>query len=396
MKITRAGIGVLVASLICFVVGRIFGTLEAHLLAAIGLATVLIAAAYTAATKLDIHIQRQATPTRLRTGVPARVDLVLTNRHRWATPVMRADDQLSGRPGASVHLAKIRHGEASRIAYRLPTARRGELLIGPLDLTIGDPLGLVRSTTRAANQVRLVVRPELLDLGVLQATAGHDPTADQQPIKALASSGDEFFALRAYVLGDELRRVHWKASARTGELVVRQEERPRTGRVTVVLDRRADAYDGRGFDRACSVAISALYAGWRGDDALRFLTTSPSSVSELRSRQELDSVDEQLALLTTASDASLIRTVDELARVGRGGTVVLITGVPGPELIAATERARRVFGVVLPVVCQPNEHDPTGLAPGYLVHDGTIDFVAAWRAALAPSGVGSSNLTGVS
>ena len=101
-------------------------------------------------------------------------------------------------------------------------------------------------------------------------------------------------------------------------------------------------------------------------------------------------------MLTTASDASLIRTVDELAKVGRGGTVVLITGVPGPELIAATERARRVFGVVLPVVCQPNEHDPTGLAPGYLVHDGTTDFVAAWRAALAPSGVGSSNLTGVS
>ncbi len=387
MKITRAGLGVLAASVICFIVGRVFGTLEAQLLAAIGFSTLAIAALYTAAARLDLRVQRLASPTRLRVGVPARVDLALTNRGRRPTPVLRADDQLSGRTGASLYLARIRRDGVARIAYRLPTARRGELLIGPLDLTVGDPLGLVRTISRAANQVRLVVRPQLMELGVLRATAGHEPTADQQPIKALASSGDEFFALRPYVVGDELRRVHWKSSARSGELVVRQEERPRAGRVTVVLDRRADVYDDRGFDRACSVAISALYAGWRSDDALRFLTTSPASLTDVRSRNDLDAIDEQLALLSTSRDASLIRTVDELARIGRGGTVVIITGSPGTELDAAVDRARRVFGVVLPVVCQAVERssadntEPLPSTTSYLIHDGTSDFATAWAGA---------------
>lgn len=380
MRLTRAGIGIALAGLICFVIGRLFGTTEMHFLAAMCLVAVVAAAIFTSVSSLDLSVARVATPSRLRAGTPARIDLSLRNKGNRRTPVLQADDQLNSEKGASLLLAPIASKDRAEIAYRLPTQRRGELTVGPLDLTISDPLGLTKSVARASGQVRLVVHPELLNLGVLHATAGHDPTADLQPIRALASGGDEFFALRPYVVGDELKRVHWKSSARTGELVVRQEERPRTGRVTVVLDRHRDAYNDAGFDRACSVAVSALYAAWRGDDALRFLTTTPGSVSEIRSRQELDAVDEQLALLQMAADASVARTVDEVSRLGRGGTLVLISGSPSTDLTNSIERARRTFGVVIPVVCNVEDAEPPA---GMLCHNGSIDFAESWRSLLA-------------
>lgn len=379
MRLTRAGFGLLIVGIACLAVGRIFGADELFSLAAMCGVALVIAVVYTATVRLDLAVGRTATPTRLRAGTPARIDLTLTNRANRPTPVVTLQDHVQHAPGASLLLASIHRDATARVAYRLPTRRRGELAVGPLDLTLGDPLGLTSSTVRASDQIQLMVHAELVDLGELHAVAGNDPTADQQPIRALAVGGDEFFALRPYVVGDELRRVHWRASARTGELVVKQEERPRTGRVTVVLDRRREVYDDEGFERAVSATLSVLHAGWRGDDALRFLTTATSAFTDIRSRGELDAVDEQLATITTTESASLVRTIEELSRVGRGGTLVIVTGVPASDLAAAIDRARRGFGTVLAVISQGT--DLSELGTWAVQHDGINDFPQAWAAA---------------
>ncbi len=378
MRPTRAGIGLTIVGIGCLVVGRVFGTTEMYFLAAMCLVTIVAAVVYTASARLDLTVSRVANPTRLRVGTPARIDLTLHNQASRKTPVLQVQDNVQNSTGASLLLASITPNDEARIAYRLPTRRRGQLTVGPLDLTLGDPLGLTSSTVRASDHVGLLVHPTLVDLGVLHATAGHDPTADQQQIRALASGGDEFFALRPYVVGDELRRVNWRASARTGELVVRQEERPRTGRVTVVLDRRREIYDEDGFERAVSAALSALHAGWRGDDALRFLTSASSGFTDIRSRGELDAVDEQLASIDTTPDASLVRTLDELGRVGRGGTLIVVTGLASAELPGALDVARRSFGLVHTIVCQSPLPDTM---PGAVLHDGVNDFPSAWQTA---------------
>ncbi|MEZ5379000.1 MAG: DUF58 domain-containing protein [Acidimicrobiales bacterium] len=375
MRLTRAGLGLAVSAAIAFVIGRLFGADELLILAAIQLAALVIAVLAAASTRLDLSISRTANPARLRAGTPARIDVAITNRARRSTPMLLAVDHISGTPGASLHLAPIKGGASAPIAYRLPTARRGLIDVGPLDLRFGDPLGLTRGSVRASDLITLVVHPELVDLGALHAIAGHDPTADQQPIRALATGGDEFFALRPYVIGDELRRVHWRASARMGDLVVRQDERPRTGRVTVLLDLRRSSYDEPGFERAVSAALSALYAGWRGDDALRFITTGNSAISDIRSRHELDAIDEQLATITTTESASLVRSIESLTKMGRGGTLVVITGRPTNELPHALDRARRSFGVVTTVVCQPCDDPPADA----IVFDGTTPLQHLWR-----------------
>jgi uncharacterized protein (DUF58 family) len=277
-------------------------------------------------------------------------------------------------------LAPIPSRGQARIAYRLPTSRRGLIKVGPLDLTLGDPLGLTEARLQAAEVTNLMVHPQLIELRPLVAIAGHDPTAEQQPIRSLANAGDEFFALRPYMVGDELKRVNWRATARLDELVVRQEEKPKTGRVTVVLDRRREVYDEDGFERAVSAALSALHSGFRGGDALRFLTSATPAVTDIRTRSELDAVDEELALIATTESASLIRSLEDQSKIGRGGTLVVVTGIIAEHLETAVSRARRNFGLVVVITCQR----PVGTAPKWAIcHDGHSDLPGAWYQALS-------------
>ena len=383
MRPTRAGLGLLIVGLALALAGRLLGILELYLLAGMALVALILAAVYTLTTRLDLSISRVTTPARLRAGTPARVDLAIANRSRRRTPVLSAHDHVQGGRGASVLLAPFGSGREARVAYRLPTNRRGRLGIGPLDLSLGDPLGLTRSQVRAAGTTELMVHPQLLDLAPLVAVAGHDPTADQQPIRAIATTGDEFFALRPYVVGDELRRVNWRASARLDDLVVRQEERPKTGRVTVVLDRRAEVYDDAGFERAVSAALSALHSGFRGGDALRFLTTASPAVSDIRTRSELDGVDEQLALIEPTRSASLIRSMEELSRVSRGGTLVVVTGALTEAVEPVVARARRAFGLVLVIACvRSPTYQPDPDRGWAITYDGATDLAGQWQSAI--------------
>lgn len=365
MRLTRAGWGLLGTAVACGAVGRLFGTVELYLLAATALACLLVAVVFVGFTRLELTVRRTAAPTRLRVGSPARIELALTNLARLPTPPLRLEDRLGEERSAIVHVAPVRHGATCVVAYHLPTRSRGRLRVGPLHLVVGDPLGLVTSRIDATGGVDLVVHAPLDDLGALHARAGNDPSAEQQTSRALAAGGDEFFALRPYVVGDELRRVHWPTSARLGELVVKQEERARTGRVTVLFDVRREAYTEAGFERAVSAALSVLTAGWRGDDSLRYATSASSVFTDLRSRAELDAIDEQLALITPTGSASVVRTLDQLGRISRGGTLVVVTGVPSEQLDSAIEMAGRRFNAVTVVYCEPHGHSTSRQAsPG--------------------------------
>ena len=76
----------------------------------------------------------------------------------------------------------------------------------------------------------------------LPQTHGRDPHAGAEHPNAVARSGEDFYALRPYVVGDDLRRVHWPSTARHDELMVRQDELPWQGRATVLLDVRRGAH----------------------------------------------------------------------------------------------------------------------------------------------------------
>ena len=95
------------------------------------------------------------------------------------------------------------------------------------------------------------------------------PTAVRNRQMVQASRRDSFRGLREYVAGDDLRLVHWRSSARTGELVVRQDEQPRPQATAVVLDLRRTAHAGLSLERAVSVAASVVLAGRRAGQEVR-------------------------------------------------------------------------------------------------------------------------------
>ncbi len=149
-----------------------------------------------------------------------------------------------------------------------------------------------------------------------------------------------------------------------------------------MLDRRAEVYDDESFERAVSAALSALHSGFQGGDALRFLTTAGPAVSDIRTRSELDGVDEQLALIEPTRSASLIRSLEELSRISRGGTLVVVTGALSDSVDPVVARATKAFGLVLVVTCAAGHHHRDGIPTWAITYDGATDLAAGWQDAI--------------
>ena len=164
------------------------------------------------------------------------MEVLVRNRGRRRTPVLTLRDGVTGTGGAELLLAPLERSGRVRAAYRLPTRRRGVITVGPLEVELGDPFGLARAAVIAAPASTLVVYPAVDDVPAASRSDGMDPHGWRTP--GLQTGGDEFHSLRPYVIGDDLRRVHWPSTARRDELTVRQDERHQQGRTTVLLDVR--------------------------------------------------------------------------------------------------------------------------------------------------------------
>src|SRR6185312_581993 len=119
--------------------------------------------------------------------------------------------------------------------------RRGRHALGPLRLRLVDPFGLVLRTSTGEDTVPLVVVPRVRPLGPGGPTGGSGGTGEGSR-RSIAVHGEDDVITRAYRHGDDLRKVHWRATARTGELMVRLEERPWRAQATLLLDTRARAH----------------------------------------------------------------------------------------------------------------------------------------------------------
>ena len=129
--------------------------------------------------------------------------------------------------------------------YTLRPVRRGVHRIGPLVAYGTDPLGLAEFARTVPGTERLLVLPRTVALHGIPHALGSSDGAHGAGA-AGSGQGRSDVLVRPYRSGDELRRVHWRSTARHDELMVRLEERPWRGGVTVLLDRRAGAHRGHG------------------------------------------------------------------------------------------------------------------------------------------------------
>src|SRR5215207_1623220 len=352
--LTRSGWSLLLVAAGLAVAGRAFGIIELFVGAA-ALATLAVAAVvYVRAVRVRLRMGRSISPTRVHSGGLTRVEVTATNVGRARTPVLRLRDPVGGTRGATLHLAPLARRATARAAYRLPTAHRGVVPVGPLTLEVSDPFGLARVTSTAAPRLEVTVYPHVDDIASPRHNRSRDPLSGSVSSTFLGRQGDDFYALRPYAIGDDLRRVHWPSTARHDELMVRQDELPYQDRTTVVLDVRKGAHDADTFEGAVSVAASVLTASWRQRDVIRFVTTGGhDSGTGAQALGGIDAMLEHLAIVQPVVQGSLHDVLGLLARPGGGGTLVVVLGRAAREEEARLGGLANRFGRIIVLTFDP-------------------------------------------
>ena len=267
----------------------------------------LLAAALMARTRYRITLERHVRPHRVRNGQGAEV--TLTVRNEGFTPpgnVLLEDEvgyALGARPRFS--LTGLGRGRTQVLRYRVSTDVRGKHLLGPGRLRVQDPLGLVEVHRRFRTTTPLVVLPAVVALdGAPGSVRSHGGAAHS---RSAASGETDDTTVRGYRRGDDVRRVHWRSSARAGELMVRNEEQSLRPSTTLVLDTRRSAHRGHGaassFETAVRATASALtHLHNQGDDVHLVLGRRGVEVPT-RTPQALEDALERLALLAPDDQA---------------------------------------------------------------------------------------------
>ncbi|SCL71839.1 DUF58 domain-containing protein [Micromonospora chersina] len=277
MGITARGVGLLVAAVVLLGVGFRYAYPELTVLgAAAGVAVGY--ALVTAAWRPRLTVERVADPDRVARGEPAAMVLTVRNTGRLRAANLLAEDRCGGRL-VPVPVLRLRPGRDTEVRYPVPTRRRGVVPVGPLRVTRRDPLGLVALARSYGEMVPVWVHPRIHPLSAVPTGAGRslDGRVDSVPHGSIT-----FDSLREYVVGDELRRVHWRTSARVGELMVRENVDTSLPRLVVVLDNRAAAHPDRdagvaeSFESGCEAAASVVAAAIREDLPVSLLVVAPA------------------------------------------------------------------------------------------------------------------------
>ncbi|GGK26113.1 membrane protein [Pilimelia terevasa] len=237
----------------------------------------LLGAWYVGRGRHHLRTRRELSPPRVAAGTPVRVRLHLRNAARLPVGTLLLAEGLPGALGAAPRLVLERLGPqaSTDVAYTLEPARRGRYPIGPLRARVTDPFGLCRLDHTCAERESLTVVPrtEPLPAGPLR---GAHAGAGEARGRAVSVHGEDDTGTREYRHGDDLRRVHWRSTARAGELMVRREEQPWENRALVLLDNRAPAHhdaDGPAdtFEWAVGAAASVAAHLRRGGHRVRLV-----------------------------------------------------------------------------------------------------------------------------
>jgi uncharacterized protein (DUF58 family) len=382
--LTRAGWGALAAAGTAAALGRVFGILELYVLAG-GIAVAVVWAVLTVLRPMPrLAVHRRVAPGSVMVGEEARVDLVIANSGSHRTPVMRLWEPVGG-AGAVMHLAPLGAGERAAAAYRLPTARRGLVMAGPLRVRRSDVLGIAARSTVVPGSAELLVTPRHGPVPM-----GHHAAAgvlgDLVRMKALGQTGTEFHALRPYVPGDDIRRISWKASARSTDLIVKDTAPEGLRRCTVVLDLDASGYTGAGGDVAFERAVSAAASVLTGAVQAGLLTRVVATDVDLRGH---DVAAVALRWLATVEPSEHTTAVPALQTTEGLGLLVVVAPSVDRPFVAEVRGNASPDDVV--VVVATRHHSTSTAGDRRLVVDATDDgsFTASWAALVGDGGIAS-------
>lgn len=295
------------------------------------LALPLISAWLASRTHFRLGAERHVVPAHVPVGSTAQVTLSVTNLARSRTGTLLLEDAVDPRlgPPASRVLENVESQGVRSTTYPLDAQQRGRFDVGPLSVTAVDPFGLVRLTRSFASRHSVLVVPRVVALdGAVDADRrGRGDRA----ASALSAGGEDDIIPREYRPGDDLRRIHWRASAHSDELLVRREEQPWTRHATVSVDIAPDSIGGptspleAALSMSASVCAHLIARGWsvrlESLDGRCLVAQAEGSSGQAR-------VLEALATVRPTPDREALRTGSDLSVVILPGVGAALEAVP--------------------------------------------------------------------
>jgi uncharacterized protein (DUF58 family) len=382
---TRRGLTVGAAGVILAAAGLGLGYRELTVLGVVALVALAVALLW-AGWPPRLDVTRTVDPDRVVRGDWCRAAVDLRSTARWRSQLVTGRERLGGAGFGDTEVAvptvRLRAGASTPTWYRLPTHRRGVLDVGPLTGSRQDPLGLVASTRAYGGVHRLWVHPRSHQL--LGVPVGAARSLDGV-VDAVQYGSITFHALREYVPGDDLRHVHWRTSARVGELMVREHVDTSLPRMVVLVDDRAAAHGADSLEEVAEAAASVVVAALRGELTVELHLVSGAQVDgdvagtggPGAARPYLDVLAEMVPV-----DAPLPVAVQKLRQRHRGDTLVLLTGSGSVEDLQSIGLLRDVYPTVVVGILGATTGDTGTLAalPGVITLTAATaaDFAARW------------------
>jgi uncharacterized protein (DUF58 family) len=406
---TTRGTSFLAAGLAAALVGLLLGERSLLSIGAVLVALPLLAALSAGRARYRLSCHRLITPARVPAGQSTRVSVRLENISRLPTGLLLAEDAIPYALGTRPRyvLDGVERGGVRELAYPLRSDLRGKFTIGPLEVRIADSFGLVELSRSFTSTSTLVVTPRVIPLPAGRLGGSWVGEGDGRT-RASAAAGEDDVVPRAYRDGDELRRVHWRSTARYGELMVRREEQRWRNRALLLLDTRQDAHSGTGVSSSFEFAVSAaasigVHLSRGGLDGQ--LITDQGPVPAAGSFEDV--LLDALSVVQPARSTGLTGGLAAL-RQGGGGLLLVVagrlTGVNARQLAAARQSGGQAIALLLatstwgglatrPAPAAPGGgHPETAEAAGILTGagwhvvsiDATTPLATAWRQLAGP------------
>ena len=332
--ITPVGWGCLVLLSACGLTGAVMGWQEAWSAAAV-VGVVVVSAWLWLIPRGGYSVNHSLLEPRVTVGDHALIRLTVTNPR--TRPLLPSRMEMPVGPGRAVFVVPtLTPGAVHERGFVLPTQRRGIVTVGPVLAVQRDPVGLLQRERSLSTPQHIHIHPRTVRLGTVLHGVLRD--IEGAVTQDLSSSDVAFHALRDYVPGDDRRNVHWRTTARTGRLMVRQFEETRRSSLLVLLSTRQDDYAGEeDFETAVSIACSLTMDAIQDGREVRFVT----QIGSLPTSSSLRMLDTSCLLSTGEDDVSCDLLVRHACTAYPEASIVVL--VTGQEVDRATLARARSF-----------------------------------------------------
>ncbi|HEX6254581.1 MAG TPA: DUF58 domain-containing protein [Euzebyales bacterium] len=327
--LTARGIALCGVAVAAWALGRFLGVDELYVISGAIVALTALAIVATRVSSARIAVRRTAVARHVHRGERVPVEVALRNDGRLPASLLLVEDRrpdgMAGDDEAARFVVRgLRPRRVAELRWHAVGRRRGRFTIGPVRIRLRDPFGLAERSRRYRSTNEVIVFPAVEPLTAGDAH-GMRQGADTSPSQRAFHRGDEFHTMREYVVGDDLRHVHWPSTARRGTLMIRQHELPWQARAVVYVDVRIGVHVGAGdrstFERAVSVAASVLTHLRRCHYQLHLVTEGAPRTDEL---EGLDASLVRLAEVTPGRERSPVTAMRAVGDAGEGLLVAVV------------------------------------------------------------------------